>query len=1437
MLRKLQLSLLLIFFTFVSQGQSIEIQEVNGQAYSYYGCLGQKVIISYRSTVSFNQGNTFKIQVGRSDGTWDDVSAVDSSGYLVATLPTELSVKYTEPNPSVSLRIVSTAPVASSRNYNFMLYSLPSLEITGVSKNTIYPFEEVSLNLKTKGSSPVTIFSSDSTTKSYYYYYTGNLDNALGIKPSKSGNYRFLSVSNVCGIGKTAGSVDFTVLENKITITGMPTIEVCRNGNLEVYATKTGKWASDEKFYIRLINSNRAFDFEATENDGVFSTKVNQELLGGVYRLQVVAKKLGVISNSFTYAINVHEEPSAEITTVSSTVNFAERTNLLLTFKGYGKFKVQLNNGTVIENFASNEENQSYIELYPQKTSEYYVQSFSSTCGNGSGKNKVKITVLDGIKTDSLKAGQFCAGTACEVKFLTNAELPIGSTVKVKLYNVYEFGDGVDIYTGKFVEVIGTVIKDKTASFIIDPYIFGTLFKNKVFATVYTDKLPSTSQSPNFISVIAPPQTGIYPASNDITLSSPQTVNLPINVYGGTPFELQLSDSTKLVANDFWGTQGRSLQVSVPVYADKSKTITVKSLTNVCGTNYSHSGSFNIKVTNPNKALKLLSTFAENEAICVGETHEINLLTSNDFNSDQLFTVSLYNQNLEEISTLGSVKRGKSKVEIPTTLTSGFYTIRVKSSNSSEISNSIRFFVKAKAKISLQSPYEKVLEGEVVGFGATLEDAYGPNEVVFTDGSKTIFHSEERYTRMSYKKVFNKSTSFGISSITNQCGAGTVLSKDLTIKVEPFRLNIPPPQVTLNSYCTNTMISIPFEIFSKSDINQNLSIQIAKENELSFKTMNSNVKASPATALLPSNLSAGEYKVRIVSNDGKVQSNEFVISVADTPKATLQLNEGGSNTMTINAGESIILKVKDENPANGVFSFIIQDNKYNKMALSERTNDYSYQLNPMESKEYKLIYINNKCGAGQVSGTVKVTVKPVLNMVIAGNTDNRYCLGTTLNAAFTSKGTFEPDNVFRVYVLDGNNEKIELLKSTSNGNFKIPFGNNLKRGNYKLLFESTNPAMVKEIANIVITDKADVTLSGGAIVNTGTFVQLVLKNNNATSSPTSDNELLNYELSNGTKGTISGFNSEGFTRISMYVNAAETFTIKSISNICGEGKTTGAATIRVNPSSDKQVIYQNYLQSICTGTEPLIYFATRGTFSANNTFTVQLSDKTGQNFKNLVTEGTRSPLKAKIPTGVPLGDGYLIRVLASDNDATSTTNTSPIHFYEGITARFDTSTYYINEIKPVAINVKLQGALPITFYMGTDEINLKEYNATSHDFPVTIDPTVAKAYRIYSLNNQVCPSGTVLSPSTVRIELITGTDELGKMGINIFPNPASDVLNIESNDQELDVQLIDFVGKVVQEQIVRGIQKQVDLSRIPSGTYFLHIQKEGRKATFKVLKQ
>jgi len=75
------------------------------------------------------------------------------------------------------------------------------------------------------------------------------------------------------------------------------------------------------------------------------------------------------------------------------------------------------------------------------------------------------------------------------------------------------------------------------------------------------------------------------------------------------------------------------------------------------------------------------------------------------------------------------------------------------------------------------------------------------------------------------------------------------------------------------------------------------------------------------------------------------------------------------------------------------------------------------------------------------------------------------------------------------------------------------------------------------------------------------------------------------------------------------------------------------------------------------------------------------------------------------------------------------------------------------------------------------------------------------------VNNNVCGAGTILSPSTVRIELITGTDELGKMGINLFPNPTSDVLNIESNDKELDVQLIDFVGKVFMNKQLKNYNR------------------------------
>jgi len=106
-------------------------------------------------------------------------------------------------------------------------------------------------------------------------------------------------------------------------------------------------------------------------------------------------------------------------------------------------------------------------------------------------------------------------------------------------------------------------------------------------------------------------------------------------------------------------------------------------------------------------------------------------------------------------------------------------------------------------------------------------------------------------------------------------------------------------------------------------------------------------------------------------------------------------------------------------------------------------------------------------------------------------------------------------------------------------------------------------------------------------------------------------------------------------------NKTEIYTLKSVSNACGVGKASGSATITVNPYSEKQVYTFNLTNStLCAGTDFYVSFSIQGTFSASNKFTIQLSDDIGNNFKNLETTGTLSPLKAKLPADLVPNIGY-----------------------------------------------------------------------------------------------------------------------------------------------------------------------------------------------------
>lgn len=76
-------------------------------------------------------------------------------------------------------------------------------------------------------------------------------------------------------------------------------------------------------------------------------------------------------------------------------------------------------------------------------------------------------------------------------------------------------------------------------------------------------------------------------------------------------------------------------------------------------------------------------------------------------------------------------------------------------------------------------------------------------------------------------------------------------------------------------------------------------------------------------------------------------------------------------------------------------------------------------------------------------------------------------------------------------------------------------------------------------------------------------------------------------------------------------------------------------------------------------------------------------------------------------------------------------------------------------------------------------------------------------------------------------------DDKGKMAFNVYPNPTSNFLNIETEDQINEVVVYDLQGKL----ILRTNEKTLDVSNLNSGLYFLKVKSANSSSVIKFVKK
>src|SRR5690606_4251207 len=85
----------------------------------------------------------------------------------------------------------------------------------------------------------------------------------------------------------------------------------------------------------------------------------------------------------------------------------------------------------------------------------------------------------------------------------------------------------------------------------------------------------------------------------------------------------------------------------------------------------------------------------------------------------------------------------------------------------------------------------------------------------------------------------------------------------------------------------------------------------------------------------------------------------------------------------------------------------------------------------------------------------------------------------------------------------------------------------------------------------------------------------------------------------------------------------------------------------------------------------------------------------------------------------------------------------------------------------------------------------------------------------------------------------SSTENFAKLGLNVFPNPVSDIVNITSPEANIEaVTITDLNGRTVKSiNFNKVAETTVDASDLASGIYLMHITANGTVATQKIVKK
>lgn len=465
----------------------------------------------------------------------------------------------------------------------------------------------------------------------------------------------------------------------------------------------------------------------------------------------------------------------------------------------------------------------------------------------------------------------------------------------------------------------------------------------------------------------------------------------------------------------------------------------------------------------------------------------------------------------------------------------------------------------------------------------------------------------------------------------------------------------------------------------------------------------------------------------------------------------------------------------------------------------------------------------------------------------------RLCLGATMRIAYSTVGTLQPDETFRLEATTNphvNGIRIPVYWNISSEPVTGQPGQLVVRitdsslVNQSVQFIRVQPVLTPAIScvgttSLLILSPATVRVAfatTSADTMTINFGQQVAFRVRAEQHPQGQGygtgQLLvsNARISYNTLGKVAG----DLVYATLYKNSQ--IRVLDAMVDCGFANLAGNLTVTVRPP--ELLLQQSDNLTACVGTSLTVPFTALPASAGRISYRAQLSDVNGRfsdDSTRIIGSALQSPMVLQVSSSLPGSSSYRIRLLVNTAQGwVAALPGAPIHIQEtpGAVLSTDAATIMAGDSTPLRIQLTGQSPWLVTL---SDGRTLTLANAQN---TVYVRPVKTTSYRLTTVENG-CGRGVVSGTATVTVlqPLATEPPANGVTDV-LYPNPATNQFLFTTGQAVQSLRVVDLLGReYFRHGPIQADQPVTFGDAFPAGYYLLQIyDPTDRQRTLKLLK-